>query len=429
MEAGALRGRSLVKTKFGLSDLLQSGLIFSAINFVTGLGNMAFQSVMARHLHGNGDYGSANSALNALMPLLGLLPAVAMLAVAHYLAHFKARGDQARLQGLLIGCQKFLVRLTLAGSVLAGVVIKPLSDFFHYHQSLMLVTLACTLLGFWASLAGAMCQGLSWFKRLAFVGLLAMLLRVIFGWFITLKWPSPETAVLASTFALLANLVLLWWRQELSLTGTPVFPWNREFGFYLVVSTACVVGGYFFLQGDLLVAKKYFTGHDNDDYNCAERLAWALPVTVSPLLTVLFTSRSSGRTGEIVGEQLKLLGIYAVGLLFGAAVLYLLRGLCVKIILGRPSPEAAAMIGRLAVTMVLVGLLQSLALWSLASRWLKISLLYGALGIAYWLVLLTWGKTPEALLQAMPFTAGAACVIVFVAWWQTMCRHAGGAVR
>ena len=38
------------------------------------------------------------------------------------------------------------------------------------------------------------------------------------------------------------------------------------------------------------------------------------------------------------------------------------------------------MIGRLSVTMVFVGLLQLLGIWSLASRWLKISLLYGALG-------------------------------------------------
>jgi hypothetical protein len=405
------------------SGLLQSGLIFSAISFVTGLGNLAFQGVMARHLKEQGQYGNANSALNALMPLLSLVPAIATFAVAHYVAHFNASGDSARLQGLLAGCRKFLFRLTLVGSVVAVVVIKPLSIFLNYSPTLMLVTLACTLLSLWASLAGALCQGLAWFKRLAFIGLLAMLLRISFGWFVTLKWPSPETAVLASAFALLAYLVLLFWKNDLVVHGEAVSPWNPEFVYYLVVSAACVSGGYFFLQGDLLVAKKFFSGGENDAYNCAERLAAALPIAVAPLLTVLFTSRSGARAGSIVGDQLKLLGLYLFGLVLGAAALFLLRDFCVKLILGRSSPEAGAMIAPLAVTMVFVGLLQALALWALASRWMKISLLYGALGLGYWLVLLFLGKSPAALLRVMPLTAGTACGMLFLVWLITIRRY------
>jgi len=421
-----------VKNQPRTGGLLQSGIIFSAISFVTGLGNLAFQAVMARHLKDQGQYGHANSALNALMPLLALLPGVATVAVAHYIAHFKASGDHARLQGLLAGCRKFLIRLTVAGSLLAVVVIQPLSSFFHYPETLVLATLVCTLLGLWAALVGAMCQGLSWFKRLAFIGLLTMLLRVGFGYFVTLKWPSPETAVLASAFALLANLILLFWRKELSLHSEPVSPWNREFVYYLIVSAACVGGGYLFSLGDLLIANKFFAGTQNDAYNIAERLAAALPITVSPLLAVLFTSRSGARSGNIVAEQLKLLGVYVVALLFGAGALYVLRGLCVRILLGRTSPEAEAMIGQLAVTMVFVGLLQSLALWSLASRWWKISLLYGGLGLAYWLILLErltllkTEKTPAALLQTMPVATGLAFGILFCFWLITMKRHQRG---
>jgi hypothetical protein len=414
-----------MKLNFRTGSLLQSGLIFSAISFVTGLGNMAFQGVMARHLKGDGQYGNANSALNGFMPLLALLSSIATFAVTHYIAHFNARDDQARLQGLLAGCRKFLLWLTIVGSLLAIVAVKPLSVFFHYPGSLMLVTLGCTLLGLWAALATALCQGLSWFKRLALIGFLAMLLRVGFGWLVTRIWPIPETAVLASTFALLAYLVLLFWRKDLSLRGPAVSPWNRELARYFLVSTACVVGGFFFTQGDLLVAQRFFTGADNDAYNCAERLAVALPMTVSPLLTVLFTSRSGARSGSIVSEQLKLLAVYMVGLLFGAGALFLLRGLCVRIILGRYSPDAAAMIAPLGLTMVFAGLLQSLALWALASRWSKISLLYGGLGLAYWLVLLGCGATPAALLRTMPVAAGAALVILLAVWLQTLRRHHG----
>ena len=405
--------------------LLQSGIIFSAASFLTGLGNLAFQCVLGRHLSGvAGQYGDANSALNGLMTLLGLLPSVAAFAVTHYIAHFNASNDSAQLQGLLLGCKKFLLRLTVAGSVLAILVAKPLGHFFHYGESLMLVTLACALLGLWAALVTALCQGLSWFKRLALIGFLGMILRVLFGWFVTLKWPSAETAVLASAFALLANLVLLFWKKELSLHGTPVSPWNREFVQYLIVSAACVGGGFFFMQGDMLVMQHYFlSGADRDAYATAERLAVALPMTVGPLLAVLFASRSGERAGNIVREQFKLLGLYALGLLVGAAALLALRDFCVKLILGKASPEAAAMIGQLALTMVFVGLLQALALWALASRWMKISLLYGGLGLAYWVTLLCLGQTPASLLRAMPIAALVSFAILFAVWLVAMRRH------
>ena len=411
-----------MKSDSRAGNLLRSGIIFSAISFVTGLGHLAFQGVLGRHLSGPGQYGNANSALGGLMTLLGLLPAVATFAVTHYIAHFNASGDSARLQGLLLGCRKFLFRFTIAGSVLAVIVTKPLSDFFHYPESLMLVTLGCALLGLWASLATALCQGLAWFKRLALIGFLAMLLRVSFGWLITFKWPSAETAVLASAFALLANLVLLFWRKDLSLHGEPVPPWNREFAQYFIVSAAFVAGNFCFFQGDYLVANKFFAKEELDAYAAAGILARALPITVAPLLVVLFTSRSGQRAGGIVAEQFKLFGLSGLALVFGAICLFVLRAFCLKI-LGKYTPQAAEMVGPFAATMVFVGLLQALALWALASRWLKISLLYGALGLTYWLTLLGTGKTPAALLQTMPIAAGVAFGILFFVWLVTMKQH------
>jgi hypothetical protein len=402
--------------------LLQSGIIFSAISFVTGLGHLAFQSVMGHHLKADGQYGSANSALGGLMTVILLLPAVANLAVTHYIAHFSTSGDNARLQGLLGGCRRFLRNLTIVGSVLAVILVKPLSDFFHYSQSLMLVTLGCGLVGLWAALATALCQGLAWFKRLALIAFLAMLLRVAFGWFITFQWPSAETAVLASAFSTLAYLLVLFWRKELSVYGQPVSPWNRELAQYFVVSAAFVVGNFCFFQGDYLVANKFFAKAELDAYVAAGILARALPMTVAPLLTVLFSSRSGQRVGGIVSEQLKLIGLSGLGLTLGAIGLLVLRAFCLKI-LGRYSPEAAAMVGRFAVTMVCVGVLQSLAYWALASRWTKTALLFGGLGIGYWFILLAMGQTPAALLHVMPLAAGAAFAILLVTWLVTMQRH------
>jgi 4-amino-4-deoxy-L-arabinose transferase-like glycosyltransferase len=84
------------------------------------------------------------------------------------------------------------------------------------------------------------------------------------------------------------------------------------------------------------------------------------------------------------------------------------------------------MIGQLAIAMVFVGLLQSIAFWSLASRWWKISLLYGALGLTYWLILLEIGTTPAALLRTMPVVTGLAFGLLFCLWLVTMKRHHHG---
>jgi hypothetical protein len=267
-----------------------------------------------------------------------------------------------------------------------------------------------------------LCQGLAWFKRLALIGFLAMLLRVFFGWLITFKWPSAETAVLASAFALLANFILFFWRKDLSLHGDPVPPWNREFAQYFIVSAAFVVSNFCFFQGDYLVANKFFSKEELDAYAAAGILARALPMTVAPLLLVLFTSRSGQRTGGIVAEQLKLFGLSGLGLVFGAICLFMLRALGLKI-LGKYSPPAAEMVGPFAATMIFVGLLQSLAYWALASRWTKISLLYGGLGLGYWLTLLWFGKSPAELLHVMPVAAGIAFCILFLAWVTTLRRH------
>jgi hypothetical protein len=73
--------------------------------------------------------------------------------------------------------------------------------------------------------------------------------------------------------------------------------------------------------------------------------------------------------------------------------------------------------------MVFVGLLQALALWALASRWMKISLLYGALGLGYWLTLLFLGKSPAELLHVMPLAAGTACGMLVFIWLVALRRH------
>lgn len=402
-----------------ISALLQSGIIFTIITFATSLGNFAMQILLGNVLPANGDYADANSAIGALIPLLGLLPAAASIAITHYIAHFNGAGDAARLQGLLLGCRRFLLGITIAGSVLVLIVIKPLSDYFHYSEVMTLAVLVNTLFTLWSSFVFALCSGLGWFKRLALIGFLTMVLKILLVWLFTKIWASAEMVVLATAFALLANFTLLFWRKEIAVRGEPISPWNADFAHFFIVSAAFTLGNICFFQGDLFVMQHAFSADDRGPFTAAGVLARALPTTVQPLMFVLFTSRTVRQAGSEVKEQLKLIGLSGLGLLCGAAGLIFLGSIALKIT-GRYSPEALAFIKPFAVTMVFVGLLQSLAFWVLASRWLKTSLLYGALGVCYWIVLLLIGKTPALLLQTMTIATGTAFVIMLVAWLRGM---------
>lgn len=398
--------------------LWRSGIFWSVLGFVGGLGNYAFNAIIGRQIPG--EYGDTLGTLNFII-LLSLPLTMVSMSLVHYIAHFRAQNDEARLQGLLAGCQNFLLKATIAGSFLVVVLADPLGRFFHFRTSLMLTALLCVLVGLWSGFAVALCQGMAWFKRLAVIGLIAVGMRILFGWVMTRYIPKAETAVSATTFSLLTNLSLLYWWKDIFRHGAArISPWNQEFVNFLLVTAAYVAGNFFFLQGDALVAKRYFAGDDNTAYQAAGTLARAIPATVYPLLLVMFTSRSGGKEGQAMSDQRILLGLFALGLACGGIGLIVFRDLFVKFIFGHQNSQAAGMILPLAITLVVCGLNQAIGTWSLASRWLKLAMLYGALGLLYWLTLLFAGRTPVMLLQIMPLGATVAFCVLCAAWLLTL---------
>ncbi len=412
-----------------MKNIWRTGVIFAAINFLALAIHWLFQFIVSPQLGGaQGEYGLIQFTI-AFITFLGIPLQIASQAITHYIARFHFSGDDARLHGLLAGCRKFLFYVTIAGSIIAIVLIKPLGDYFKIlRTSLTFVALVVSIGGLWASYFTMLCQGLGWFKRLALIGLLSAVLRVLFGGITTKIWPLAEWAVAASAFMLLANLVLLAWKKEFpKKTEKIISPWTPEFIQFLIVSAAWAIGSNCFGQGDLLVAKKFFSNEEMDAYSSAGLFARALPTAVGPLLIILFTHRSSQHHhGDALAEQLKLVGLYAAGLLVGAACLYEFRGFALHQ-LRRDTPDAAAMVGHLAGTMVFVGLVQAIGTWALASRWIKISILYGALGIGYWLALLFLGKSTGQLLHVMFVAAGIAFAVLFAVWLVAMRLHKIGA--
>jgi hypothetical protein len=340
------------------------------------------------------------------------------MSVVHYIAHYRSKNDEARLQGLLAGCQRFLFWTTVGGSLVALALFLPLGRFFHFQRtSLMLAVLVCCMVGCWSGFGMALCQGMAWFKRIAVIAVLAVGLRLLFAWVMTKRFPTAGMALTATTVSFLANLILFyWWKDIFRHPAQRISPWTREFMQYLVVTGATVAGTYFFATGDGLVSKKYFLDAARDSYNMASRFGRAIPATVLPLLIVTFTSRSGGKETAARSDQRILLSLYAVGLGCGATLLILFRGLLLKLFLGHSNEEAAQMIIPFSITMVLIGLCQAVGMWSLADRTFKIALLYGALGMVYWTTLLLVGKTPAALLTVMPIGAGVSFCVLCVCW-------------
>jgi O-antigen/teichoic acid export membrane protein len=396
--------------------LWRSGIIWSVLSFLSGLGNLAVSAVLGHRLS-KAEYGYANSTLD-FITFLGLPLQTFSTAVIHYIAHFRARNDDARLQGLLAGCQNLLIKVSLGGSILAIVLADPLGRFFHFPRaSLMLLALVCMLTAVWAGLASAMCQGMAWFKRMAVIGVAAMLMRLLFCWVMTKPFPTAETAVSATAFSFMANLSLLYWWKDIFRHGAErISPWNRQFANFLLVTGATVGGTFFFTAGDGLVAQRYFSGNDLGAYQAAARFGRAIPATVGPLLMVMFTSRSGNKEGAALSDQRILLALYGAGLACGAIGLVIFRRLFVTFIFGTNNPESAQMIIPFSITMVFVGLNQAIGMWSLANRWLKVGAVYGILGLSYWAVLLTTGRTPTTLLRAMPLGTSVAFCILCGAW-------------
>jgi O-antigen/teichoic acid export membrane protein len=396
--------------------LWRSGIFISALGFVGGLGNFLFQGIISRRLKESGEFGYVSNTL-ALIDLLSLPLAIICTSLVHYIAHYRAHDESGRLQGLLGGYQRFLLRATIVGSLIAAVAAVPIGRYFGFRPTLAFSAIGIVLIAMWAGYAIALCQGMAWFKRLSVITLFGVMLRLAFGWVMTAKYPTAEVAVAATAVALLANLILLYWHKDIfKKSQAQVSPWDKQFVHFLIIATACLGGAYLFTKADTLVSQRYFGKADLDSYTKAGLLGRSLVLVVAPLLTVVFTSRSGKQNAQTAGDQKILLGLYAVGLAAGAAVLVLFREQFVAILSGQITPEAAKMLVPFTISMAVLGLIQAIGIWSLASRWFSLSMLYGALGLAYWLVLFVRGHNPQDLLATMPWVAGGAFIVLCVAW-------------
>lgn len=404
-----------------MPKLWQSGMLFTAASLVAGVLNYAFQGVIGRQLP-LAEYGLVNGVLG-FVGLFGLPLAAIRQATVHHIAQFKAAGDEARLRGLFLGGERLLLKSTLLGCLVALVLVQPLGSFFNIPRfSLGVVALIAVFTNLWLEFGNAIFFGMAWFGRLAWIIVCCAFLRVVFGLIGTKVWVAAEPAVLASSAYLVVFAALFLWRHQIGQPGIkPIRPSGREFTTYALACMAFVFGQYAFLQGDLLVAQRHISGDDLGRYTGAGQLGRALVFLVSPFLMVLFQARSAHRHREALKDQVGLLLLYGMALAGGAVFITLLRGTLAGLIFGRADTGAEELVGRFTAAMVAVGIVQAIGTWALASRWFKITYLFGGLGAAYWTMLLFVGRSPMALLSAMLLWSSLAAVVLSAAWIAVGC--------
>ena len=175
------------------------------------------------------------------------------------------------------------------------------------------------------------------------------------------------------------------------------------------------------------MAQRYFSGRDLGLYTAAGLLGRALPMVVGPMLTVLFTSRSGHRTEGACANSWSCWALYAVGLAQGPPACCSCADFWVRLIFGKYTPEAAAMVSRLAVTMAFIGLMQAVGMWALASRWLKVALSLWGVRAGLLVGALAWGTSPPVMLQLMPVAAGVGLwpAVSFRGWSAMRTSHPG----
>ena len=129
-----------VASRMSGAKLVKDGAGLTACTFIAALGNYGFQCVLGRHLP-LAEYGLANAAFGAVF-LLTLPVLAASSALIHYIARFRARGQEAHLRGLLAGARSGLLVLGVSGLLFTLVLVKPLTSFCDFPRSSLVIGIA-----------------------------------------------------------------------------------------------------------------------------------------------------------------------------------------------------------------------------------------------------------------------------------------------
>jgi hypothetical protein len=356
------------------------------------------------------------SSLNTILGVVGLMvvPLVALkLAFTSYLAldHPPARREYLEALRAVIPRVTQTVALIWGGiSMLLLFVLLPLLNLPRF--SLGLFTLLIVLITLGGLVGETICQQKNslrgWGRLLAG----AVLARVIFGTGLAWKEPAAETGLAAFLLAGFITLIPVLRQPKIEMASGREWRTvsDRDFLLYLGATFSVLLAVLLFSSADRMIAQSWFGRSDDnnlgyvhwtvcDDYQTAGLLGRALLWGTQPLLLILFVQRS--RLNHTTPISLKFFWIY-LGVLWGGAVLLTLLGYPLSwLFCGTDSPGTYRLIPAFALAMSLLGSLQGLGVFALASRRYPESFVLGASSLAYTLLLYLTGRQPVLMLAYM----------------------------
>jgi O-antigen/teichoic acid export membrane protein len=413
-EPGAFR-RALLIYKTETGQPLGLWAFIALLNFIV-------QIVFRREL-GPGEFGTLNTALG----MIGLMtvPVLAVnLAFTHYLARRHADGQGTRIDSLRAAALP--VTQTFAwiwGGVclLLMILLAALLDLPRF--SLELLTFANVLIALGGLVSLAVCQDRNQLRLWAWLLASSALARVLVG--VGLAWQQPWAESALAAF-LLAGFITLTPALDLRETGAAMrlkacqAAWDRDFLLCAAATFSVLLALFLFSSADRIVAQSWFGVATSsnmryvdwprfDAYQTAGLLGRGILWGTQPLLWILFAQRS--RLVHTTAASLSYFWIYVGALLLGAILLGCLAQPLSRLFCGDDFQSTALFVPSFAASMVPLGLLQALGIFSLASRRYPECFVLGGCAVGYALLLYLVGRQPQ-LMPAYMFGGGVVSLML-----------------
>jgi len=390
----------------------ENGMLLMACNLLVALGNYGFQGLIGRKLS-LAEYGYANSAAGAVL-LLSLPVMAASNALTHYVARFRGSGQRAELHGLVASTRKCLGLILGGGFLLSLLLIRPLTEYCGFPRTSLVVVMVINMTAMLGTVfVTALCTGMGWYLRLGFMAVGAVIVKLVSIWTITRGFAIAESAVAATAASTLVYALILFWWKDVSGPGKQLNPWNRQFGMFALAALASAFGSYGFTQSDVLMAQRNFNPETVAHFCAAGVFGRAMLGLTGPLLVVFFATRSAcQKRNSDFSAYSALIGLYLLAMAGGAILITIFRGPLTHSIFGHAEPATAALASRFALLIVVVGAIEVLGNWALASRWFNVVYAQLAMSILYVAAGLRFGTNPANLLAVL--LGGAVCSFLIV---------------
>ncbi|HUB67904.1 MAG TPA: hypothetical protein VL981_10510 [Candidatus Methylacidiphilales bacterium] len=379
-------------------------LVVALLNFATQL---VFCHELTRH---PGEFGLFNTALGitglAAVPLLALNQAFTLYFAREHAPERRERVESIRAVSLFVTEASALAWVILLIPLLGKLL--PLLGVYRFQAELFTVLVAAVTLGALVSEAASFNHLRLWTG----LAVSASLARLGAGAFLGHSQPWAESGLGAFFLAGLITLIPALRQRQIERDWRKAWQAlrDRDFLIHLGATLSTVLAIFLFTSADRIVALSHFIDPFNnlgrvdlnlfDGYQTAGLLSRALLWGTQPLLLLLYAARSPLQ--KTSAASLTFFWIY-LGALFGGVILLILVAPWLSRLFCGSANDYHSTVFYLpgfALTMLPLGLLQGLAIFSLASRRHPECFVLGGSSLAY-LLLLWFAGQPVYMLAFM----------------------------